>query len=143
MSAPGGPHAGQRRTQHVPDAEDLHLEHAPDLGAAGLLDRTQEPVAGVVDHDVDPAETVHGRGDRGGDGPLVGEVEFDRQQPRAVDVVESGGEAFGGAGRGRDIVPLRQQLPDEFEAEAAGGASDKPCVGHGSMLDRPDPRGHG
>lgn len=55
-----------RAGQHIPDAEDVRVEHAPDLSATGLLDRAEEPVAGVVEHDVDPAEAVAGAGPSGG-----------------------------------------------------------------------------
>ncbi len=33
VPGPGGPHLRQDRAQHVPDAEDLHVEHLPDLAS--------------------------------------------------------------------------------------------------------------
>src|SRR4051794_99475 len=52
-----GPQCRQCRPQRVEHAEDVDVEQRPGSLVGDLLDRADEAVAGVVDHDVDPAES--------------------------------------------------------------------------------------
>ena len=80
-------------------AEHVRLDLVAGLLLGQLLDEAELAVAGVVDHDVEPAEVVVGLLDRGEVGVAVGDVERDRQQRVAVlrdQVVERRGVARGG-----------------------------------------------
>lgn len=140
MAGAGRTQVRQRRAQHVPSSDDLHVEHEAHVGVGGLLDGAEESVAGVVDDDVEAAEAVDGLGDGLLDRGRVDEVDLERQQAGRVGAVEGGEQALGRPGRGRDAVAAPQQGGDEGEAEAARGAGDEPGggtvggVGHGGFL---------
>ena len=107
----------QRRLGHPERAEEVGLDLRARLLLAHLLDRAEEAVARVVDHDVEPAEVLvcllDGRVDR----RLVGDVERERKHVLAVAVHEIG-QAVGVARRGGYLVPAREggSRPDVPEA---------------------------
>jgi menaquinone-dependent protoporphyrinogen IX oxidase len=51
-------HLRQRRTRDVERAEDVRLEQFAHVVVGELLERAEQPVAGVVDHHVDAAEGI-------------------------------------------------------------------------------------
>ena len=74
-------HMRQHRAGDAEQAEHIGAEQFCGLRGAGLLDRAEQAVAGIVDQDIDAAEFFHRlAGGLMGLG-LAGDVEPGRQQP--------------------------------------------------------------
>ncbi len=110
------------------EAEEIDVHLLVDLGVFELFKGTAEAVAGVVDHDVDAAKLLEGGVEGGGDGGVVGDVEFDGKVVFLRGVFE--GEGGGVAGGGDGDVALVEDFLDEVLAEAGGGAGDKEDARH-------------
>lgn len=97
--------------------EEVDVQMPTDLFLRGFLHHSVEHAAGVVDHDVEPAEG-RGREVRCVEhGPAVGDVQ--RQPDESVRVrLGQGRERFDVAGRGHDAVPGGQGRLGERSAQA-------------------------
>ena len=82
------PHRRHRRPRHVQQPEEIHLHLRPDLRLAVLLEVARQPVPGVVDHDVDPAELGQRRLEGGRDGRRLRHVEREREEVRRAGALE-------------------------------------------------------
>jgi hypothetical protein len=117
----------------VEDAEQVDLELVAQLLLGDLLDNAEEPIACVVDHDVQPSEVGVRLVDRGEDPGAVGHVELQRQHhvaerpDQVVDVAEL-------ADRRGHLVATAQRGLGELLAEPAPGAGDEPDLGHACPL---------
>ena len=85
-------------------------------------------VAGVADHDVDPAQVVVGAVDQRADGAPVGDVE-DLDVEGVGVLVGDLGDGLGAADGADDRVAAVEQLGGEFAAEAAADSGDEPGPG--------------
>ena len=86
----------QHRSGDAEQAEHVGAEQLAGLRGAGLLDRAEQAVAGIVDQDIDAAELLH-RLARGLVGlGLAGDVEPRRQQ--ALMCAKARGDGVGIAG---------------------------------------------
>ena len=92
---------------------------------ADLLDRAEEPVAGVVDDDVEPAELLVGLLDRGEVGVVILDVERHRQHAVAV-LLGQRRERRGVARRRRDLVAALERRLGPDAAEALRAPGDEP-----------------
>jgi hypothetical protein len=59
------PHRGQRRADDIVRADQIGADHRLGLGGGDFLDRTDQPVARIVDQHVDAAGGGHRFGQHG------------------------------------------------------------------------------
>lgn len=93
-------------------AQDVDLEHRPDLLRGDLGEQAGDLDAGVVDQQIEAAQQVDGRTDRVLPAALVGDVELD-EPVAAAEVV------------GDPLAGLGLEIADHH-----GGAGGDQCSGH-------------
>jgi hypothetical protein len=135
-----GPQQGQGGAGHPDDAEDVDVEHLVPVVIGVGLDGADGADAGVVDHDVEPAQPPGGLADRRPDRGVVAHV--------GADLLQRGFE--GGRGQveaGHPGAPGGQQ-PGGGQADPGGAAGDqRPQAGelgvaHGTATFRSGPSGY-
>ncbi len=91
------------------EAEEVDVHLFVDLGLFKFFKGAAEPVAGVVDDDVDAAEFFEGGIEGGGDGGGVGDVEFEGEVVFLGGVFEGEGGGVAGGGDG-DVAFIKDLL---------------------------------
>ena len=94
------------------------------LRSAGLLDRAQQAVAGIVDQDIDAAELLHRLAGGLVGLCLAGDVEPGRQQP--LMGAEARGDGVGIAGGGDHRIARLQRGFRDQGAKPPGSSCDEP-----------------
>jgi hypothetical protein len=94
------------------------------LRSAGLLDRAQQAIAGIVDEDIDAAEHFHRLASGLVGFCLAGDVEPGRQQP--VTGAEAPDDGFGIAGGGDHRIARLQRGFRDQSAKTPGSSCDEP-----------------
>ena len=118
----------QRRLRDPECPEQIGLDLLAGLRLAEFLDHAELAVAGVVHHDVEPAEVLVCPGDGCEDGAAIGDVQADREHRVAVGSHE-GVQAAGAAGGGDHVVTALQGGKCPLPAEAARCTGDEPGLG--------------
>src|SRR6266496_1794478 len=123
------------RLRDMENAEQVRLELVAQLLLGDLLDRSEEPVARVVDDDVDPPERLVRGLHRSEHLVAVGDVELDREDGVAV-LLDQVTQSVCVAGGRCDLIATLEGGEGELAAKAfrrAGAepnfAHDKPPVG--------------
>src|SRR6266496_2985075 len=111
------------------NAEQVRLELVAQLLLGDLLDRSEEPVARVVDDDVDPPERLVRGLHRSEHLVAVGDVEFDREDGVAV-LLDQVTQSVRVAGGRCDLIATLEGGEDELAAKASRCAGDEPNLAH-------------
>jgi hypothetical protein len=115
-------HDRQRRLGHPDRAEDVGLDLVAGLLRGDLLDRAEEPVAGVVDDHVEAAELLPGRLHGGDVGVHVLHVERQGQHVVAVLLGQRLERRYVARRRRHPVTALERRFgPDPAEALRAPG----------------------
>ena len=107
------------------DTEQVRLQHFAELLLAELLHRADERVAGVVDHDIQPTESLLRRRDGLEHLRPLGDVHPKRQH-RVAEPIDEVGQCRGVQGGGGDLVAALQRGEGELAAETARRTGDEP-----------------
>jgi hypothetical protein len=114
----------QHRAGDAEQAEHIGAEQLRGLRGAGLLDRAQQAIAGIVDEDVDAAEFFHRLAGGLMGLSLAGHVEPCRQQP--LMRAEAGGDGVGIASGGDYRITRLQCGFRDQSAKTPGSSCDEP-----------------
>src|SRR6185437_13777891 len=133
VAAALGAQHGQRGLGDVHDAEQVGVDLCAEVVERDVLDRREVGVAGIVDHDVDPAERLDACLHRGRGGCGVGDVEGDREDPVPVAVGQVG-QADGVAGGRDQRVPGREHGLGDLAAKAPAAPGEKEDLRHVVLL---------
>src|SRR6266540_1643078 len=117
------------RQRDMENAEQVRLELVAQLLLGDLLDRSEEPVARVVDDDVDPPERLVRGLHRSEHLVAVGDVEFDREDGVAV-LLDQVTQSVRVAGGRCDLIATLEGGEDELAAKAFRRAGDEPNFAH-------------
>src|SRR6266568_6176555 len=117
------------RLRDVENAEQVRLELVAQLLLGDLLDRSEEPVARVVDDDVDPPERLVRGLHRSEHLVAVGDVELDREDGVAV-LLDQVTQSVCVAGGRCDLIATLEGGEDELAAKAFRRAGDEPNFAH-------------
>src|SRR6266498_2402033 len=117
------------RLRDMENAEQVRLELVAQLLLGDLLDRSEEPVARVVDDDVDPPERLVRGLHRSEHLVAVGDVELNREDGVAV-LLDQVTQSVRVAGGRCDLVATLEGGEDELAAKAFRRASDEPNFAH-------------
>src|SRR5580704_4384690 len=120
-----GTHDRQRRLGDPKRAEQVGFKLGPGLGLIDFFDRTKQPVARIVDHHVETAETRVRLRDCRIDLSLVCYIELDRGDLAAIALDERR-ERLGIPRRRRNAISSRQSCLSPDAAEALGRTSNEP-----------------
>src|SRR5882672_7289099 len=119
------PHVRQGSLRDPQRTEQVDVDLVAGLLLAHLLDHAEQAVAGVVHHDVEPAEVIDRLLNDGDDGRPIGDLELQGQDGVAVlgdQVVERRGRTA----QGGDTVTALECGLRPFAAEALGRTGDEP-----------------
>src|ERR1700733_7298565 len=105
--------------------EEVGLHLRPGLFLGYLFDRSNEAVAGIIDHDVESPEMLVSLFNGGIHGSPVGDIQPKRHY-RAAESLGEGGETVDVTGGCGDFIPSLQCRLGPYSAEASRGSRDKP-----------------
>src|SRR6266496_157753 len=117
------------RLRDMENAEEVRLELVAQLLLGDLLDRSEEPVARVVDDDVDPPERLVRGLHRSEHLVAVGDVELDREDGVAV-LLDQVTQSVCVAGGRCDLIATLEGGEGELAAETARRTGDEPDFAH-------------